>query len=41
MDVTANLIWNRFSCQLVIREAHGAIAYCHWGVDDLDITLLN
>ena len=40
MDVTANLIWYRFSSQLVICEAHGAIAYGHWGVDNLDITLL-
>jgi hypothetical protein len=37
MDVAANL---KFQSQLVICEAHGAIAYGHWGVNNLDITLL-
>lgn len=37
MYVTANL---HVSSQLVICEAHGAIAYGDWGVDNLYITLL-
>lgn len=40
MDVTANLIQYQVSSHLVICEAHGSITYGHWGVDDLDITLL-
>ena len=38
MDVTANLIRYQISSQLVICEAH--VTYGHWGVNDLDITLL-
>ena len=40
MDITADLIRYQVSSQLVIYEAHGSITYGHWGVDDLDITLL-
>jgi hypothetical protein len=40
MDVTTDLIRYQFSSQLVTGEAHGSITYGHWGVDDLDITLL-
>jgi hypothetical protein len=41
MDVTANLIRQQVSSELLICEAHGSmITYGHWGVDDLDITLL-